>query len=274
LKVHILASGSSANAVLVETPGGSVLVDCGLSGAEAVRRMESTGFPPENLDAILVSHEHTDHVQGVGVLARRYDVPVYITPATLEACHERKKAFGDRVRTVPFVREREFFIRGLLVRAFYVNHDAADPVGFTFRHGRFKAGIATDMGSVNELVVRRLSSCQLLVIESNHDPGMLRNGPYPWSLKDRIKSNRGHLANEDAAKLLERVVHEELEGLAMAHISETNNCPDLVRTTAEDVLRRCGLADRVSLNVADQRNVVTMTARGREPVCSADPCGS
>lgn len=260
--------------MLVETSDGAVLVDCGLSGAEAVRRMESAGFSPEKLDAILVSHEHTDHVQGVGVLARRLDVPVYITPATLQACQDRKKAFGDRVRTVPFAREREFFIRGLLVRAFYVNHDAVDPVGFTFRHGRIKAGLATDMGSVNELVIRRLSSCQLLVIESNHDPDMLRKGPYPWSLKDRIKSNRGHLANGDAARLLERIAHEELEGLAMAHVSGKNNCPDLVRKTAADVLRRCGLEDRVCLNVADQHTVTTMTARGREPVCSADSCRS
>lgn len=271
MKIHVLASGSSANAVLVETPEGSVLVDCGLSGAEAVRRMKAAGFSPGKLDAILVSHEHADHVQGVGILARRLDLPVFITPATLEACRVRKRDFGDSVRTVPFSREREFFVSGLLVRAFYVSHDAADPVGFTFRQGRFKAGIATDMGIVNELTVRRLSSCNILVLESNHDPEMLRKGPYPWKLKDRIKSNRGHLANADAARLLGRVVHDELEGLVMAHVSETNNCPGLVRKTAADVLAQRGLSDRVFLDVAGPGRVVSVTATGaaKERVCPA-----
>jgi phosphoribosyl 1,2-cyclic phosphodiesterase len=128
------------------------------------------------------------------------------------------------------------------------------------------------MGAVSELAVRRLSACNLLVIESNHDPDMLRNGPYHWNLKDRIKSNRGHLANEEAARLLDRVVHEKLEGLAMAHLSETNNCRDLVRETAAEVLRRRGLEGRVALEVAGQHQVCTLTARGeeREPACSAD----
>jgi len=254
----MLASGSSGNSVLVETQQGGVLVDCGLSGAEAERRMTKAGCSPAHLDAIVVSHEHTDHIQGVGILARRFGLPVYISSATLAACNGHL----DRgVETVAFEPGREFFIKSLLVRPFSIPHDAADPVGFTFRQGNVKAGVATDIGFATALAVRHLAACNLLVLEANHDPEMLARGPYPWELKRRIRGRMGHLSNDEAGRLLEKVMHDDLEGVVLAHLSDKNNSPALARKAAEAVLKRFRMEERVSLAVADQCEVLTVAAR-------------
>ncbi len=257
MKLHVLASGSLGNSTLVEAGGTRILVDCGLSGAEAVRRLGTVGCRPEEIGAILVSHEHTDHVQGVGVLARRFAIPVYLTEGTRAACNGQV----DRgVETNDIEAGREFEIGDLRVRPFSIPHDAADPVGFTFRSGEVKAGLATDIGFSTALVRQHLSACNLLVLESNHDPGMLARSSYPWELKRRIRGKQGHLSNEEAGQLLERILHDELEEVVLAHLSEKNNHPDLALRAAKKILEGRRMADRVRLTVAAQGEVLTVKA--------------
>jgi phosphoribosyl 1,2-cyclic phosphodiesterase len=259
LNLHVLVSGSEGNSTLIEGGRTRLLVDCGVSGREAARRLESVGCPPEMLTAIVVTHEHTDHLQGVGVLSRRFNLPVYLTAGTLAACSDRMKA-GVECRV--FEPGKAFTIGDLEVRPFSIPHDASEPVGFTFHHGSRKVGLATDLGFSTELARRHLSACQLLVLESNHDPDMLASGPYPWELKRRIRGREGHLSNADAGALLEAVLHEDLEGVVLAHLSEKNNSPDLARKAAEEVLERHCLAGRVQLEVAGRRETVTIASRG------------
>ncbi len=258
MNLHVLVSGSAGNSTLVEAEKTRLLVDCGVSGREAARRLESVGCPPETLTAIVVTHEHSDHMQGVGVLSRRFNLPVYLTAGTLAACNGRLKMAGEcRV----FEPGRAFTIGDLEVRPFSIPHDAADPVGFTFHHGDRKVGVATDLGFSTELAKRHLSACQLLVLESNHDPDMLANGPYPRHLQDRIRGREGHLSNAAAGALLGEVLHDDLEGVVLAHLSEKNNNPDLARKVAEEVLERHRLKGKVRLVVAGRLEVVTLTSR-------------
>jgi phosphoribosyl 1,2-cyclic phosphodiesterase len=281
LNLHVLVSGSEGNSTLIEAERTRVLVDCGVSGREAARRLESVGCPPETLTAIVVTHEHTDHMQGVGVLSRRFDVPVYLTAGTLAACRDRLKTVAEcRV----FEPGKAFTIGDLEVRPFSIPHDASEPVGFTFHHGKRKIGVATDLGFSTELARRHLSACQLLVLESNHDPEMLANGPYPWELKRRIRGREGHLSNADAGDLLEAILQADggrlLEGVVLAHLSAKNNSPDLARRVAEEVLERHRLKGKVRLEVAGRHETVTIASRGgrgkpaeaREGVSAALPC--
>ena len=219
----MLASGSKGNAIYISDGKTAVLVDAGLSGVEIERRMRSRNLSPESLQAIVVSHEHDDHIRGVGVLARRYNLPVYITPKT----HAAAK---PRIRNIPkavfFDCGTPFTIQTLTVHPFSISHDAADPAGFTFQIHRQKIGIATDLGVVTAMVRHHLKSCDMLILEANHDPDMLFNGPYPWHLKQRVNGRTGHLSNQDSRLLLEEIQHDRLQHVILAHLSETNNTPE------------------------------------------------
>ena len=222
LEVCVLASGSKGNAIHISDGSTAILVDAGLSGIEIQRRMESRGISPGNLDAILVSHEHSDHIHGVGVLARRFDLPVYINPETEKAASSMGKVQDRR----PFECGAAFSVKGLTIHPFSLSHDAADPSGFTIRSGESKIGIATDLGIATGMVKEHLKGCSLLVLEANHDPEMLAAGPYPWPTKQRIKSRSGHLSNEDSRQLLEEIKGDHLRHVVLAHLSETNNTPE------------------------------------------------
>jgi len=231
--------------------------------------MESVGCSPETLSAIVVTHEHSDHIQGVGVLSRRFNLPVYLTAGTLAACNGRLKKVGEcRV----FEPGRVFAIGDFDVRPFSIPHDAADPVGFTFHQGKRKVGVATDLGFSTKLARQHLSACHLLVLESNHDPAMLASGPYPRQLQDRIRGREGHLSNADAGALLGEVLHDNLEGVVLAHLSEENNIPDLARKAAEEVLAMHRLKGKVRLEVASRHETVTIASRGgrAEPAVAWD----
>ncbi|TLM69309.1 MAG: MBL fold metallo-hydrolase [Deltaproteobacteria bacterium] len=232
MKVCLLASGSKGNALLVCTGRSRVLVDAGLSARELCRRLAMAGVAPEDLDAVLVTHEHIDHVRGLGPLSRRYGVPVYLH-------HEAAAALADNqrlARVVEFAAGPELVIGDLAIRAFPVTHDAQAPVGFSFDDGAGRTGVATDLGVATRLVAEELRNCRTLVLESNHDEDMLRDGPYPWPLKQRIRSSHGHLSNRDSAGLLETLCWEGLENVLLAHLSETNNHPELARRAAEQTL--------------------------------------
>ncbi len=221
LSVCMLASGSRGNAIYVSDGTTAVLFDAGLSGIEIQRRMASRGLAPTDLNAIVVSHEHHDHVNAVGVLARRFGLPVYINAQTLQAADR----LGALPATVDFACGTAFRINTLNIRPFATSHDAADPVGFTIERNGRKMAIATDLGIVTAMVREHLRGAHILVLEANHDPDMLINGPYSWPLKQRIRSRLGHLSNQDTRELLKSVAHPALQHVILAHLSETNNTP-------------------------------------------------
>ncbi len=206
-----------------------------MSGKEIERRLASQGLSPESLDAILVTHEHSDHVSGVGILARRYDLPVHINLATLKA----STALGriDKLRN--FSCGHPFRVNDLEIHPFSISHDASDPAGFTIQSNGCKIGIATDLGIATAMVKTHLSGSSLLILEANHDLEMLETGPYPWPLKQRIRSRSGHLSNDDSATLLRELVHDGLQHIILAHLSEQNNLPHLAKTTVLEALPSC-----------------------------------
>ncbi|MDQ7781490.1 MAG: MBL fold metallo-hydrolase [Desulfomonilaceae bacterium] len=227
-----LASGSSGNSFLVRSNGSAILVDAGLSCKQICTRLEQAGADPGSLKGIVVSHEHSDHVKGVGVLSRKFKLPVY---ANLKTWNAVEQTLGEVHRVEIFETGKIFEIGGFRIHPFSVPHDCADPVGFRISCGTAKIGIATDLGTATGLVTSLLTGLQLVVLESNHDPKMLRDGPYPWELKQRVRSRLGHLSNPESAQLLQRVVSDELQAVILAHMSETNNRADL----ALDCARSC-----------------------------------
>jgi phosphoribosyl 1,2-cyclic phosphodiesterase len=253
VRFSILASGSSGNAVYLESENTKLLVDGGLSGREIEKRFFSIGVNPSHLDGILVTHEHADHIQGVGILSRRFGLPVYIHPETLKACQKR---LGDLSEAVPFEGGLPFEIGDLKVHPFSIPHDAVNPMGFTFSNNGKKIGLATDMGYVPTLVRERLLRSHALILESNHDLEMLKVGPYAWPLKQRIMGRTGHLSNHDAGALLQDLIHDDLECVVLAHLSEVNNLPLLAYQKAEDVIRRSGKSIR--LETARQSETVDL----------------
>jgi phosphoribosyl 1,2-cyclic phosphodiesterase len=221
--ICMLSSGSRGNAIYVASSQTSVLIDAGISGIQLERRMKQQGLLPESLDAVVVSHEHTDHVAGVGVMARRYNLPVYITKETRKASEIKLGCIND---FRGFCCGTCFNIKDLIFRPFSTSHDAADPAGFTIENKAGKIGIATDLGIATAMVRSHLKGCDLLVLEANHDLGMLEKGPYPWPTKQRIKSRTGHLCNEAAKELLMQIIDPGLKHVILAHISQTNNTPE------------------------------------------------
>lgn len=223
LTVCVLASGSRGNAIYISDGRTGLLVDAGLSGVEIERRLAARDLSPESLDAILVSHEHTDHVKGVGVMARKYALPVYMTSKT-------DRAVGSKLGSVAEIRHFEpgtgFSVDRLSVHPFALSHDAADPAGFTVSRNGTKIGLATDLGIATALVKAHLRACTLLVLEANHDPDLLMNGPYPWHLKQRVKGRTGHLSNGQSRELLQEVIHEGMRHVVLGHLSQQNNTPD------------------------------------------------
>lgn len=195
-------------------------MDAGLSGIEIERRLQSKGLDPNKLDAILVSHEHTDHISGVGVLARRFHLPVFMSPKTETAAALR---LGKIPQKKFFENGSQFIIKTLTIHPFSTSHDAADSSGFTLNCNGIKIGIATDLGIAPMMVKEHLKGCSLLILEANHDHEMLINGPYPWDLKQRIKSRTGHLSNLEAKNLLNDIINNQLSHVILAHLSETNN---------------------------------------------------
>jgi phosphoribosyl 1,2-cyclic phosphodiesterase len=236
LELCMLASGSKGNAIYVSGGSTSILIDAGLSGIEIERRLNSKGLYPEDLDAIIVSHEHTDHIQGVGVLSRRFNLPVYMSSKT-------EKAAVSQLGNVRVIKNFEcgspFRIKDLFIHPFSISHDAEDPSGFTINQNGTKVGIATDLGIATSMVKEHLKGCSLLILEANHDEDMLINGPYPWPIKQRIKSRAGHLSNEASKNLLKELQHDRLKYVILAHLSQTNNTPQKALCEVSRAITHC-----------------------------------
>ena len=235
MKFSVLGSGSKGNCTLVESGTTRLLIDNGFSGKETARRLALLDLAPDMLAAILITHEHDDHVKGVGVLSRRADLPVYANAATFRAA---ERTIGKVAVNREFGTGEPFAIDDLLIHPFSVSHDTADPVGFVVSDGKDALGYCTDTGRITRLIGHHLSKCQALILEANHDPQMLRDGPYPLPLKQRVASGRGHLANDDAVECAGFLAEAELRQLVLAHLSEINNHPDLVVEAARRRLSR------------------------------------
>jgi phosphoribosyl 1,2-cyclic phosphodiesterase len=232
MRLCLLASGSKGNCLYLETDSCHLLIDAGLSGREALARLSSIGVAPESLDGILIAHEHTDHVRGVGALARRLKIPVLVGSRT----HEAARHVIGKVDLVEFDPGSAFPFKGLSIDPFPITHDACDPVGFRIEGGEGCIGFATDLGIATRLTQEKLKGCRALVLEFNHDEEMLQNGPYPWHLKQRIRSRHGHLSNAEGASLLEELLHPGLECVFLSHLSEVNNDPALAMTAARELV--------------------------------------
>ncbi len=282
MRMTVLASGSKGNSTIIASSRTRILVDAGLSCRELMKRMKATGEDSGGLDAVLITHEHQDHVQGLAVLARKLGVPVYFTEPTHrawvrwltprkrttyaewleqrkaqaaammeqdqeenEAAEEALSESGTTVARDPawipaieyFQSGNRFRVGDIAVTPFTIPHDAIDPVGFVFEADGVRAGLATDLGYMPSNLNMHLRGCDVLMLESNHDVDMLRDGPYPWSVKQRVMSRVGHLSNDAAAEFLAKNYDGHATYVILAHLSESNNLPELARMAAEGALK-------------------------------------
>ena len=255
--VSVLASGSRGNSAVVESSKARLLVDAGISCRETFKRLKAAGLDPRSLSAILITHEHSDHVSGLAVLAKKLDVPIFMTGATHQAW---ARSLRDDAGQLPrltkleiFSAGRQFQVADITVMPFTIPHDAADPVGFTFHAEGAKIAIATDLGYMPASVRHHLRRCDVLILESNHDVEMLRVGPYPWSVKQRVMSRVGHLSNDSLAQFFAEDYDGGASHIVLAHLSEQNNHPEVARRTAEQALgpQQTLLQNRLMLALQD-----------------------
>ncbi|MGD8361533.1 MAG: MBL fold metallo-hydrolase [Gemmatimonadota bacterium] len=249
MRITILGSGSKGNAILLEAHGTRILVDAGFSARDLERRLRLVGVGPEEILGIVITHDHSDHTRGMGVFARRFGTPLYLTDPTRVACKALLKG-GEETRT--YRAGFPFSIGNLMVEPFLTVHDATDPVAVAVRDTDtgFKVGVATDLGRPTAQVRHALSGSDFLVLEANHDAGLLHQGPYPWSVKSRIASSHGHLSNEAAATLALELLHPRLAGVVLAHLSAECNRAALARAVVGRALQEAGY--RGFLSVAEQ----------------------
>ena len=249
VKLTILGSGSAGNASYVETDETRVLVDAGFSPSEIRLRLASIGRTPENLTAILITHEHSDHISGLVGIAEKLGIPVYCNRATME---EIKRSLRATLDFRLFVSGGSFEVGDIAVETFSIPHDAQDPVGFLLRTGNGNIGFATDLGYVTRLVAERSRAANVLVLESNHDVKMLQECPHrSWSLKQRILSRHGHLSNEAAADCVADIMTANMRHLYLGHLSRDCNKPELAFKVMQHRLGQIG-ATHVQLNVTSQ----------------------
>jgi len=249
VRVVPLGSGSSGNSTLVSFGRRHLLVDAGLSARELALRLDSIGMTPGELAAIVLSHEHHDHARGLERFAVKHRVPVFTAPETLAALNLAPRHLAA---WHPFEPGTSFDAFGVRIDPFSIPHDAANPVGFVLEAEGVRVGIVTDLGHATTLVIERLRGCHVLLIEANHDDGMLARGPYPWALKQRIGGRLGHLSNDEAATLLATVADDDCQAVILAHLSESNNTAGLARKAVASALAAAG-RHRYAMRVAERR---------------------
>ena len=251
-----LISGSSGNSTLISDGHTHILTDCGMSGARLKDALKKVGIAPESLSALLITHEHVDHVRGAGVIARRYGLPVYATEKTLLKmdCGPINENLLHAIKP-----DAEFEINSIGICPFSIPHDAADPVGYNYFAENEKYSLATDIGHMNEYIFNHISGSKAVLLESNHDVEMLQYGSYPFPLKRRILSDIGHLSNENAAKCAVALIKNGTERIALGHLSQENNRPEIALLETHNALTQAGakVGDDVKLTVA-QRFEVTI----------------
>lgn len=244
----VLASGSTGNAILVKSEKTNILIDAGLSGKKLEELFDAVGESPEQLSAILVTHEHSDHIKGLGVLARRYSIPVY---ANAKTWYELDKLCGsiNNEQKFHFEREQRLELGDIEIESYGISHDAVEPMGFCLYNGDKKISVATDLGYVSEKIKGTIKDSNVLIFESNHDVEMLRMCHYPWNIKRRILGDTGHLSNDAAGEALVDIINERTERVYLSHLSKDNNMRELARMTVEQILQKNDIAvnERVHL---------------------------
>ena len=228
MRLCSIASGSSGNCIYVGSETTHLLVDVGISGKRTECGLNTLGITGKELDGILITHEHADHISGLGVMARKYGIPVYATAGTINAIQESSSIGKLDASLFREVKEDEkLTIKDLTVNPMRISHDAAQPVAYRISYGNKKIGICTDLGVYNDYTVECLKGMDALLLEANHDVKMLQVGPYPYYLKQRILGDKGHLSNENSGRLLSRILHDGLENIILGHLSKENNLPEL-----------------------------------------------
>ncbi len=248
MKMCSIASGSSGNCVYLETEEARIIIDAGLSGKQIQTLLEKGGINPKKLDAILVTHEHADHIKGVGVLSRRFHIPVYANLETWRAMHLKIGNINSDMRKV-FKNLQTFGLKDLEIKALPLHHDAVDPVGFSFISKDEKASLITDTGFLDSRMMDEIANSDIYYFEANHDVEMLLRGPYPQDLKARILSDHGHLSNRQAGLALSELLRGRDEVVLLAHLSDKNNNPRVCRDTVCGILRNEGFDTENSMKI-------------------------
>ncbi|MCI0416120.1 MBL fold metallo-hydrolase [bacterium] len=248
MKVCVLGSGSSGNSTFVEHQSTRLLVDAGLRAKEIVERLARIQVDPSTLDGIFISHEHHDHIGGAGPLARKFKIPIYISPRALD----HTSSALQHLNHVPIGADLPLQIGSITVTPFSTPHDSVDPLAFALRAGSSRACIVSDIGFIPETVRKRLRNSDLLVIESNHDLEMLRTGPYPWSLKQRVMSNYGHLSNEALAYFFSEHIDGFQRRIMLTHLSRQNNHPQIVYVSATRALEKKCRDAEIHISMQDE----------------------
>ena len=232
MRMVSIASGSSGNCIYIGSDDTHILVDTGISNKRIEQGLNEIGIKGSELNGILITHEHSDHIKGLGVLARKYEIPVYSTKETLEEI-QRVKSLGEYQQELlcPICHDVDFYIGDLLIKPFKIDHDAANPVAYRVQHERKSVAVATDMGHYSQYTIDHLQGLNALLLEANHDVRMLETGPYPYYLKRRILGEHGHLSNENAGRLLSCILHEGLKFICLGHLSKENNYEALAYET-------------------------------------------
>ncbi len=259
LKFCPVASGSNGNCIYLSTGATNILIDAGLSGVKIEARLNAIKTTGIDIHAIFVTHEHSDHVMGVGVLSRRFDIPVYASPGTWEGM-ERDKYLG---RIAPknkryVYTEENLVLNDICVHPFSIPHDAAEPMGFTISSGKTKVSVATDIGCMTDDIRDNISDSDIILLESNHDEDMVINGSYSWPLKKRILGDRGHLSNKNCGLALTGAISERTKHVILGHLSEENNRPALAYETVKNILA----SNRFAVNEAFGLHLANRTAVG------------
>jgi len=256
-QASVIASGSKGNCLLVQTDQTAILIDAGVSAKRVWLAMEQLYIPRNKLKAVVVSHEHTDHIKGVGAISRLLQIPVYITNETLSNSERKLGNLSGRLNL--FESGRSFSIGDLIIHPFSSPHDAVDSCNFTVCQAGncdAKLAVATDVGYPSKLMIKHLKEVTTLVLESNHDEKLLRDGPYPWDVKKRIGSMHGHLSNVQAVGVISQIMHQRLKVLVLAHLSEINNTPAHAKSEMERYLH--DIKAELHLIIAEQDRHTTL----------------
>lgn len=248
MKVSVLASSSSGNSIYIEKDNYKFLIDAGLTGKKIIDNLEKINVDIKDINSIFITHEHIDHIKGVGVLARKYNLPIYANKLTWE-----NMDIGYINNDLKYHFEKNSFLEfgDLTVRSFGVSHDAANPQFYTFESGEKKISILTDTGYISEKMIDYIKNSSVLVYESNHEENILLSCSYPWKTKQRILSDLGHLSNNDAANYLPKIIGDKTKNIFLAHLSKENNTKDLARMTTTNVLKNNGFNCENDINILD-----------------------
>lgn len=249
-----LYSGSSGNCLFVENNSTKILVDCGVSGKKVCEGLESIDKKIEDIDAIIVTHEHSDHVQSLGLISKKYNIPVYANTETWQAMPtQSQKILENNKKT--FNNDNDFEIGNLLIHPFSTPHDAANPCGFNIFSGKRKISIATDLGHMDNVILENLKGSSFILLESNYDPEILKVSKYPYILKQRIAGPNGHLSNSTAGKTIGCLIQNDLKTVMLGHLSKENNFPELAyQTVVEELIGQNIDTNEISLSVANRNN--------------------